>query len=166
MTGSNISDHKFHNPLTYKIAGFLQDIGISIRAAKLDDTTFLPGISIKNGCLLVDEEKMTYPGDLLHEAGHLAVLAPEERQEASDDLEPDNDMKQNSLELAAIAWSYAAAIYLDIDPKEVFHEEGYRGSSEAYIDNFRHKRYIGVPLLKWKGLTTDGDYPAMNRWIV
>lgn len=156
----------FTNPLTQRIAVFLTDIGLAIRPATLDDNTFLPGIEIAKGILLVDEKKMKYPGDLLHEAGHLAVMEADVRHQASGDLEPGEEMKQNSLELAAIAWSYAAAVYLEIDPAEVFHEEGYRGSASTYVDNFQNGRYVGVPVLHWKGMTTDTIYPAMNKWIV
>jgi hypothetical protein len=166
MTGLNISDTFFTGPITSKIAVFLMEIGLEIRPEKLDTSTFLPGIEIKNGTLLVDEDKLKYPGDLLHEAGHLAVMEPELRKQATGDLEPGDDMKQNSLELAAIAWSYAAAVNLGIDLKEVFHDEGYRGSADAYIDNFQNGRYVGVPLLQWKALTTEAAFPAMTRWIV
>jgi len=63
----------FQNELTGKIAKFLNEIGIRTIPAKLDRQTFLPGILIREGQLLVDEEKLAFPGDLLHEAGHLAV---------------------------------------------------------------------------------------------
>lgn len=63
----------FKNPLTQKIADFLNEIGLAVRAASLDEETFLPGILIRKGEILVDEEKLLYPGDLLHEAGHLAI---------------------------------------------------------------------------------------------
>ena len=114
----------FANPLTERLADFVRGIGIDVRPAQLPDTTFLPGIEIRDGMILIDEERLAYPGDLLHEAGHLAVIDPSERTAPS--LSPsDGD------EMAAIAWSYAAARHLDIDPAIVFHPHGYRGSSKA-----------------------------------
>lgn len=58
---------------------FIADIGIETRFEKLFETTFLPGLSIKDGILLIDEDHLQYPGDILHEAGHLAVVPINER---------------------------------------------------------------------------------------
>ena len=74
----------------------------------------MPGIDIRQGTILVDEARLAHPGDLLHEAGHLAVADPAERGGAR--LSPsDGD------EMAAIAWSWAALKHLDLDPAIVFH---------------------------------------------
>src|SRR4051812_44651498 len=66
----------FTNPVTEKLAAFVRGIGIDIRAAELDQPTFLPGIEIRSGAILVNESGLTYPGDILHEAGHIAVTGP------------------------------------------------------------------------------------------
>ena len=66
-------DADFKDELVLKIVTFLRGIGIEVRAAQLDHSTFLPGIEVDSGRLHVDEGKLIYPGDLLHEAGHLAV---------------------------------------------------------------------------------------------
>ena len=63
------------------IVAFLEEIGLPVRFRDLDEAGFLPGITVEAGGLNVDREKLLYPGDLLHEAGHLAVLPPN----ASDD---------------------------------------------------------------------------------
>src|SRR4051812_45454787 len=103
----------FENPLTERLAGFIREIGIEIRAAELPDATFLPGVDIRDGAILVDEARLACPGDLLHEAGHVAVAEPAERSAAK--LSPsDGD------EMAAIAWSWAALKHLDLDPAIVF----------------------------------------------
>ncbi|MFA0962969.1 hypothetical protein AB9P05_14285 [Roseivirga sp. BDSF3-8] len=166
MTGSSTSNTSFQHPLTLKIAAFLQQIGISVRQASLPDSTFLPGIHIEKGSILIDESRLTYPGDLLHEAGHLAMMEPDRRAEATGDLEPGPGMAPDSLEMAAIAWSYAAALHIGIDPAEVFHQEGYRGSSDNFLQNFREGRYVGVPVLAWRDMTTNEAYPAMSKWLV
>jgi hypothetical protein len=114
----------FANPLTAMLTGFVRDIGIEVRDANLPEPTFLPGLDIRFGALLVDEERLLYPGDVLHEAGHIAVASPEERSRET--LKP-----RGGDEIAAIAWSYAAARRLEIDPAIVFHEAGYRGSASA-----------------------------------
>jgi hypothetical protein len=76
--------------------------------------------------------------------------------------------------MAAIAWSYAAALHVGIDPAVVFHADGYRGGSAAILDNFSEGHFFGVPLLQWYGLTYDADqalrqgatpFPAMRQWV-
>ena len=63
----------FADPLTARIAEFLDGIGIAVDAAELPGDSFLPGIALESGGLLVDGTRLDYPGDLLHEAGHLAA---------------------------------------------------------------------------------------------
>ena len=64
----------FANPLTARIAAFLQGVGIETVACSLPDPCFLPGVEVDHGTLRIDEARLLYPGDLLHEAGHLAVM--------------------------------------------------------------------------------------------
>jgi hypothetical protein len=157
------------DPLVTRIAGFLVSIGLQVGVSHSLTNPFLPGIEIQNGVLLFDESTLLYPGDLLHEAGHLAMLPPSQRAHANENM-GDN----GGLEMAAIAWSYAAALHLGIEPAVVFHEAGYRGGSKAILENFTAGRYFGVPLLEWAGLTATGKnakalgvepYPAMQRWL-
>jgi hypothetical protein len=69
----------FANPLTERLADFVRGIGIDVRPAQLPGPTFLPGIDVRDGILLIEEQRLAYPGDVLHEAGHLAVTDPAER---------------------------------------------------------------------------------------
>lgn len=149
----------FQNPLTARIAAFLESICLPVRAAAVPERTFLPGLHIARGALLVDESRLLYPGDMLHEAGHLAVMAPAQRASLDGDV-GDNGGE----EMAAIAWSYAAALHLGIPPEVVFHQAGYRGGAANLIENFTQGRSIGLPYLKWIGLAGD-DYPSMRRWL-
>ena len=163
-----IDRHK--DALVNGIVRFLVDIGFQIRTTELSQQTFLPGITVDHGTILIDDSRLLYPGDLLHEAGHLAVISGEKRKQARDDVS-----KKASDEMMAIAWSYAALVYLGLDPSVVFHEWGYKGWSEALIDNFTNGRYIGVPMLQWIGLTADEKrakemgiepYPTMIKWLL
>ncbi len=150
----------FQGPTLVQIAQFLTEIGLSVRPGELPESTFLPGIGVYRGVLIVDESRLTYPGDLLHEAGHLAVLDGAERDAAGPDLGADGGP-----EMAAIAWSYAAAVHLGMDPAIVFHADGYHGSSAAILENFGARRYFGVPLLEWWAMTAGPTYPKMIRWL-
>jgi hypothetical protein len=77
-------------------------------------------------------------------------------------------------EMMAIAWSYAACIHLQIDPYFVFHEGGYQSGGKEIANNFNEKRYFGLPMLQWIGLTVDEKnaaalgivpYPNMIKWL-
>ena len=157
----------FSDPLIARMTSFVSGIGIGVRAADLIEPTFLPGLDIRFGTLVVDEARLLYPGDLLHEAGHIAVAAPEEREREK--LKP-----TLGDEITAIAWSYAAACHLGIDPAIVFHPAGYRGASSAFLTNFAAGRYVGTPLLQCYGMTIEPKralaegskpFPSMLRWV-
>jgi hypothetical protein len=161
--------HRFAEPITARIADFLRDIGVEVTACDLPDGCFLPGVRVDRGRLLVDEARLAYPGDLLHEAGHVAIMPAAERGERHGDVGADLGE-----EIGAIAWSYAAAVHLGLDPAVVFHAHGYRGASGGFLDNFGHGRYVGVPLLQWMDLTRDyrqareegvPPYPHMLKWL-
>jgi hypothetical protein len=155
------------DPTAIIIVNFLTAIGLEVRTGTLSED-FLPGIRIDAGVMTVDPARLSYCGDLLHEAGHLAVLPSAERNGAAP-----NVSKDGGEEMAAIAWSYAAAFHLGLDPKIVFHDGGYRGGSDSIVENFGEGRYFGVPLLEWMGLTATKSaaergvppYPYMIRWL-
>jgi hypothetical protein len=158
-----------NNPVTAKIVAFLDEIGLPIEAAEVAGKTFVPGIQINHGRILFDEQTMLYPGDLLHEAGHLAVMTPEARSQAH--IKAGDSPAE---EMAAIAWSYAAALHIGIDPSVVFHADGYKGGSESLLENFREGRYLAVPMLQWLGFAYEAKnadaagvqpYPYMLRWL-
>ena len=163
------SDPRYANPLTSRMAGFLASIGLETAPAVLPEAAFLEGLKISHGVLLIDEVRLAYPGDLLHEAGHLAVVPGSQRK-----LLYRNAGSDPGEEMAAIAWSYAAALYLGIDPAVVFHPSGYSGGSQAILLNFSQGRYFGVPMLEWFGLTADKEtaarlqvppYPHIQKWL-
>lgn len=162
------NDSPFTDSTTATIVAFLQSIGLTVRAGTLTEPNFLPGIRLEASGLIVDPAQLRFPGDLLHEAGHLAVATPERRSTISGDAGPDA-----AEEMMAIGWSYAAVMHLNLDPTVVFHADGYRGGAAGLIDNFNQGYYIGVPMLQWVGMTLDKaraeeagvpPYPHMLRW--
>jgi len=159
----------FNEPPLSQIAKFLRDIGITIRSGTVEDKTILPGILVEHGGLVIDEARLKYPGDILHEAGHLAVVPPDRRNDMHRDVGRDA-----AEEMMAIAWSYAAALYIGIDPGIVFHEGGYRGGGASLLDNFQSGHYFAVPMLQWVGMAYEqkksleagvAPYPHMHRWL-
>jgi len=157
----------FANPLTERMAAFLCGIGIDVRAERLPAETFLPGLDIRHGAILVDEERLAHPGDLLHEAGHIAVAPSAQRAEPT--LTPDAGD-----ELATLAWSYAALSHLALEPAIVFHTEGYKRGAQSLIEAFTGGGSMGVPLLQYYGMTVEPKnaaargvepFPHMLRWL-
>ena len=144
-----------------RIIEFLTTIGLPVHRAAISSAAVVPGIYIDRGTLLVDESQLKWPGDLLHEAGHLAILLPQHRMIVTGTAGEDP-----GFEMAAIAWSWAALVHLRLDPAVVFHQEGYRGSSESLIENFRMSRFVGLPMLRWMGMIADErHFPAISRWL-
>jgi hypothetical protein len=163
----------FKNPVTQKLADFIAQIGIEIIPTELAEKTFLPGIYVSKGRILVDESQLSYPGDLLHEAGHLAMALPDLRPTLSGEVAFPG-LRMEPIEAAAISWSYAAILHLGLDPRVVFHEGGFGVSSDRLLNNYRLGVYIGVNVLQDAGLTAMGDkatqlgvdpYPHMIRWM-
>src|SRR5919202_4911006 len=105
-----------------------------VEPAEVPDS-FLPGLVLDRGGLLVDEARLLYPGDLLHEAGHVAVAPAWARPSMTGSIDVPG-LDTSNLEWAAIPWSYAAALAIEIDPALVFHGGGYRGHSEGLLATF------------------------------
>jgi len=154
--------------LLQRLFEFLSTIGIRVTHAEILQQTFLPGVLIRHGELIVDEGRLLYPGDLLHEAGHIAVSAAEERASLVGNV-VESDATKAGDEFAVMLWTYAACTELGIAPEIVFHSSGYKGESSWLIESFARGSYIGLPLLVWMGLAYGTDhpqgYPKMIRWL-
>jgi hypothetical protein len=158
----------FNDSIAERIVAFLTKIGIPVVVEPLAVDTLLPAMTVRDGALVIDPARLEWPGDLLHEAGHIAVTDPALRPTLN---EVPSDAAE---EMAAIAWSYAAAVELGLDASLVFHEAGYRGRGPALAEGFTAGRYVGVPMLDWFGMTIEGRraargglpaYPHMQRWL-
>lgn len=162
------------DPAFAKCVAFLASLGICISYQPLPDGTFLPGISIEAGKIIIDNSKFLFPGDILHEAAHIAVVPAADR----DTLDASSIAQRphsEAEEMMAIAWSYAACVHLELDPYFVFHDKGYKGGGTYIADNFKEKRYFGLPMLQWKGMALDEQqaarqnsqpYPHMLKWML
>ena len=155
------------------IVTFLREIGIAIREDKIPDDTFLPGLCISRGTLLFDRALLKWPGDLLHEAGHLAVTPAAQRHLLDDRLSGETEAPDAG-EIEATAWSFAAAVHLALPLSELFHSGGYRGCGDRLIFTFSNGCYPGAAALARAGMTLIGadavsagvpPYPHMLRWL-
>ncbi len=159
--------------LSRVIAGFLRDIGLNVSFGSVPDDTFLPGILVKDGGLVIDAAKLRYPGDLLHEAGHLAFAPAAIRPTISGEVVLPG-VNAAVVEVQAIAWSYAAAVFLGIDPAVVFHQDGYHGKSEAILFNLSIGNILGLAGLSEHGMAYSpsraaeldlAPFPVMHKWL-
>lgn len=155
-----------------KVLLFLKEIGIDVMEKQIE-SSFLPGLELGPNCIYIDYNKLLYPGDLLHEAGHLAVTTSEERKlVGTDQISP--DWPTQGEEIAAILWSYAALHHLQLPLEFVFHPDGYKNASGWFISNFSKGNYMGLYLLEWMGLCLGNEraekeqkspFPAMQKWL-
>jgi hypothetical protein len=173
-----------------KIIRFLTGIGFRVEREIRDRPTQLPGVFLDGMTIYVELPKLLWPGDILHEAGHMAVIPEVFRPHLSGDVEkslaplaleysvtqqeillPDGseDMIQRGLiqcgEPEAQAWSYAAALEAGIDPALVFHADAYEGESESTLLRFSLGQHFGVHGLAAAKMTTIKSYPTMLRWL-
>lgn len=148
---------------------FLAEVGIAVDwLGAADEVQLLDGLAIINGRLLIDPTVAVWPGDLLHEGGHIAAAAPEDRPSLGPIVADTTD------EMMAIGWSWAAAKQCHLSPQHLFHSGGYRGDSAQLIKAFTLGQHIGAPMLGFYGMCMDfhtglaegkPSYPTMLRWL-
>jgi hypothetical protein len=150
-----------------QILDFLGSVGIDVVAGDIGDS-ILGSMTVRHGTIIVDPAIPAWPGDLLHDAGHVAMTEPAMRQQL------DKVSDDPAEEMGAMAWSVAAASAIGIPLETIFHEAGYKGARQNYIDSFRNDPSIGVPFLAWLGMTAEPRraaewripaFPVMQRWL-
>jgi hypothetical protein len=149
---------------------FVRSLGLTVIERSLPDPTILPGLTISHGGIVVDRERLSYPGDLLHEAGHLAVKASSDRTAVDHSAGTDP-----AEEMMAMAWAWAAGRHLAIPADIVFHEAAYQGNDAGSLaEQFAEGGTFGVPMLQFFGMTAEPanadrlgrePFPAMTRWL-
>ncbi|WP_273020652.1 hypothetical protein [Oceanicaulis sp. UBA2681] len=176
------------------IEQFLTAIGLPVTRAQLPSDSFIPGVAVRHGALKVDPDQLGSPGDILHEAGHLAVTPARLRGRLDADIDAcasalidDPHLKVteteasilNRTEPLAIAWSYAAALEAGVSPECVFWEQGYGGqhggSPQLVMMQVAQGLFPGVLGLAQSGFCAApppfGDpadpapFPKMRRWL-
>jgi hypothetical protein len=176
-----------------KAVEFVRSIGLTVVCGRPNqEPAFSPDsyVWVDSGVLYIDPEKF-HVGDFLHEAGHLAVLPSFARKLACGDVEesvgpvisayveshlgglstyPEDPVVRACLqwgECEAIAWSYAAAVRVGVDPRLVF-ENGFRDdmARQETLSMCKAGAYFGVSGLRAGGFfPTTKHYPEMTRWL-
>ncbi len=178
---------------------FLEEIGIPVRETSLGNS-FFNGISIEGGVIRIDHSKLRrdWPlADLFHEAGHIAVTPSIFRDRIPDDADDlarlyDEYLETHpnafsgetedpvarailqSSEQEAIAWSYAAAVAANIDPRLVFPKtkDTFGGAGPSLRVQLEHGMHPGIQGLIAGGMTQSprfkrgtAPFPNMVRWL-
>jgi quercetin dioxygenase-like cupin family protein len=155
------------------IEQFLNGIGIPTAEGPIEGETFLPGVLIHNGTITYDRNIIASPGDLLHEAGHIAV-SPNRTTIGGNVGASQTPSEAMGEEIATILWSYAALKAIGLSEKSVFHDLGYKGVSDWHIDMMKSGHFNGLPLLEWMGMTAAPakaeqlgvpPFPHMLHWL-
>jgi hypothetical protein len=124
------------------------------------DGTFWNGILVERNRIIVDLS-MAHPGDLLHEAGHLATMPQSSRLEVFHDLDEMPNLMQLVLETGkpygdddgSTGWAYAACLKLKL-PTELPFAHGYNNNEELHLICKSPLSRFGYPLKKLKLLKT------------
>lgn len=175
-----------------RIVDFLRTVGLPVEVGPFGAEGFLPGVTIRDGTLRVDPEHLYVSGDLLHEAGHMAIVPSRLRPMLGTNLETslrdvvdaDGDplarLALAHTEIMAIAWSYAALRALDLPPETLFFAGGYKmtASQQAhFLSLMENGNYFGILHLASVGMTgpmgvmamlhANGlpPFPVMTRWL-
>lgn len=176
-----------------RIVDFLHAIGLPLEVGPFGPEGFLPGITIRQGVMRVDPDHIYVSGDLLHEAGHIAIVPSRLRPYLGDNLETslrdamaDGDTDPvaaaalSYTEIMATAWSYAALKALDLPPETIFFAGGYRMNAEQqarFMTLLEGGNQFGILYLAQGGMTgpcgmmammyQNGlpPFPTMTRWL-
>lgn len=146
-----------HHPEALEpIVGFLRGIGLAVEYGEGAQGGFLPGINIHGGVIHVDPDTLVGSGDVLHEAGHIAIVPrawwsklgrdlqgdaaalADEADRTGDPAAPALRRAARTGEMLAQAWSYAALLHLGMPPGCMFfpgsyHRDTYEGPHPTHV---------------------------------
>ena len=152
---------------------FLASIGLPVCEGEVPADAFLPGIAVADGGLRVDPSRLQWPGDLLHEAGHLAVMPAAVRAQAHADVDAGEHAPWAG-EQEAMAWALAAAHAIGMPVDVLVHDGGYHGRAQDIRTMYALGIVPGLRGLCASGMAAAGgfgadagavQYPAMLRWL-
>lgn len=166
----------------HALADALTAIGLKT-IERTGSTGFLDHVDIEDGAILYDAEAL--PSDLLHEAGHLAIMPPAARPFANGNLVGaeraigammesrmaetlHDDFIQACLQCSdteATAWAYAFGTACGYAPEQIIRSEQYDGEGEMVRFGLSRGMYIGINGLRAAGFFDRiRDYPTLKKW--
>lgn len=175
MTIRTEQDRKYW---AHKAFEFIQSIGLPIENVSeylAPESTFIPYVLIHEGGIKVCVDKV-FPGELLHESGHLAILPPQFRKlangslsaafsAASDYLEenpsglmsyPEDAVARACIqcgEAEAQAWQYAAAKEFGMPNEWMFSDESLKSGADDVLFRLENNQHFGINGMRAAGWT-------------
>lgn len=160
------------------ILEFLNRVGIPAIAVTGDEAVakaFTPHVLIKNGTLEVDVDHV-FPGNILHEAGHLAIVPAPFRHLASGTLGavqkamgayfeanpggmmvyPEDPICRAIMQCSdteATAWQFAAAQEVGLPDELLFPDDAFDGQGPENLQRLKANSYFGINGLQAAGWT-------------
>jgi hypothetical protein len=147
---------------------FVKSIGLPITVASAEAVAkaFTPHILIRDGEMLVDLDNV-FPGDILHEAAHVAITPPKFRALCNGGLKavfkamrdfamenptglhtyPENALVRAIMqcdEQEAIAWQYAAAREIELPDEWLFPEGSFEGHGDDHLIRLKLSSHYGI----------------------
>lgn len=171
-----------------RTVAFLRSIGFTL----IEDPTatgFVRAILIEKGQLRYDPTHAT-PSNLLHEAGHLAVIPARYRQKAGDNLDalfeqmgadvgkrieedPELDLDSDEMrgviqagETEATAWAFAAGRAIGLPDEVTIEDHDYQGEGAEVRLGLACNAYLGINgLVAGRMCQSVRTYPTLTRWF-
>jgi len=169
-------------------ASFLRSIGLQL----IEDSEakgFCTAVTIHDGTIRFDPTRAV-ASDLLHEAGHLAVIPAEYRPRAGDNVDeiietmcaeigaaiatdPNYDPDAPHIraimqagETEATAWAFAAGRASGLPDHVIIQDHDYDGAGRDVRIGLAMNAYLGINGLVHGGMcVSTKTYPALTRWL-
>lgn len=170
------------NRFLREVASFLELIGLETEEVAAVPGSFVPCVEIQCGRLRFTPDAL--PSDLLHEAGHVAIMPANFRRMLTGDLddvvgqvfedlirrglEPDHPMTRALLQCSdteATAWAWAAGRHLGLPDDQIITDQDYDGSGAEVRACLKMRCYFGINGLQAAGMCAARHYPSMTRWV-
>jgi hypothetical protein len=176
-------------PYVAKTMDFLNGIGLPISVVP-GATAFLEQIRVVDGRLEIDPSCPV--SNILHEAGHLAIVPTQFRHFMTGDLdegtermfaeikklglEPDDPLSRAAMQASeseATAWAWAVGEYLEIPPEVIILDSEYEGDGADMRVMLMMRQYLGIHGLMHAGFCVTRAnprrnlpvYPKLSYWL-
>lgn len=167
------------DPFAQQAVDFLTKIGLNVEIVQ-GATGFLPTIEIRDGSLRVDPGACA--SNILHEAGHLAIVPGRFRGYLSGNLNQgmvriqdvlvEENLDPDSYEMRAMmqagdteatAWAWAAGKAIGLPEHEIIRSEEYGGEGEGIRFMLSLCAYVGIHGISHAGFCLPRENPYCDR---
>lgn len=162
-----------------EVIAFLEKIGLQMVRVERLEGNFLEGVKIVNGAVHYQDNAAI--SNLLHEAGHLAIIPENIRHMADGNLDdcfesmfdkiahvdPEHEITKALLQCSdteATAWAWAAGKHLGIREETIIRDVDYDGEGESIRLMLSEGHYFGINGLAASGMSSTRTFPAMRIW--